>query len=464
MTSDDKLPNKICGECKQQITTFYTFKQKTKRTEESLCSMLELDPLESQQISSDEPIVCATCDIMFKDETAFLEHAQTEHQDLYDIDGIQIKTMESDEKDNEIELIEFGMINDDNSTDDLITSDTIEEDTLVTEEIATRRVLRSRETKTKSLVKDTAAKSVRSNKRASKSKQLSEMKHTSFENVEIADEYSDRNIDFEQDTSESDAFECPICLTQFMDRDEYLKHCREHDGIEFQCAGCNELFANEDLLLQHDCEVMENLSEEDLSCKPCMKKMKSRAQLRQHSKMHDSMNLIINYVDFFPCHDCCLLFITREKLNEHNIEIHSDKMAKESDETSDGEPFKKIDESCTDYQFLDEDKNAEYKDEVYSCGDCGESYNSLNELRYHVILHADKFQCPIFECGCQYDQLSRLSIHVLNKHINTKNFQCLHCSQSFSSYDDLQAHLKHNCKEKKFECFECGVYITIIHN
>lgn len=163
------------------------------------------------------------------------------------------------------------------------------------------------------------------------------------------------------------------------------------------------------------------------------------------------MSLIINYLDFFPCHDCCQLFISKQILSEHNAKEHPGKGSK-SDLSE-----KIVDESCTDYQFLDEEKQSDFREgEVYSCGECGQSYQTINELKYHVILHASKFECPIEECGCQYDQLSRLSIHVLNKHINTKNLQCLHCSQAFPTYDDLQTHLKHFCKEKKFKCYECG--------
>ena len=192
------------------------------------------------------------------------------------------------------------------------------------------------------------------------------------------------------------------------------------------------------------------MNDEDLLCVPCNKRMKSTAQLRQHSKMHDSMSLIINYLDFFPCHDCCQLFIAKARLAEHNVKEHPGKGSK-------SDLSEKIDESCTDYQFLDEDKQSDFREgEVYSCGECGQSYQTINELKYHVILHASKFECPIEECGCQYDQMSRLSIHVLNKHINTKNLQCLHCSQAFPTYDDLQTHLKHFCKEKKFKCYECG--------
>lgn len=117
----------------------------------------------------------------------------------------------------------------------------------------------------------------------------------------------------------------------------------------------------------------------------------------------------------------------------------------------------KIDDSCTDYQFLEDDRDDnEYKDGAYSCGDCDLSFPTVNELKYHVILHANKFQCPIFECGCQYNQLSRLSIHVINKHINAKLRQCLHSGKPFDSFDELQQHLKIECREKKFQCNHCG--------
>lgn len=420
--------------------------------------MFPEEPKVVQENAPQEAVTCSICDIGFDSENAFVQHAQQEHNEMgiYGMDA-GTKIIKASVKGHEIEFFDFEPITNDNGEQELI-SDVIQADDqdmveIVEQEAQPTRSLRSRTASTK------AKAAVVSNTKAKSASTKTKQKPTSSKEVIFKNEISDTDVDitdeleYDQSGSESlDLYECPLCGTQFADRIDYIQHCKDHDAAEcYQCEGCNELFSDEDQLLQHDCDPAgKNDDEEDLMCVPCNKRMKSRAQLRQHSKMHDSMSLIINYLDFFPCHDCCLLFLSRDKLNDHNVTEHADKSDK--DALSD-----KIDETCTDYQFLDEEKQTDYKEgELYSCGECSQSRQTINELKYHVILHATKFECPIEDCGCQYDQISRLGIHVLNKHINTKNLQCLHCAQAFQTYDDLQTHLKLYCKEKKFPCYECG--------
>lgn len=434
--------------------TFYTFKQKTKRTEQSLISMFVPETNVEEVNIACEIVKCPLCEASFENGDAYIEHAQQEHHDVdvYELENESAKVIKANIKEAEIEVYDFGvMTNGENSSEaEIITDEMVVIEEEPPEQSA--RSLRSRVAGAKAklpAISNQKAKKAKLTEKASTSKMVVKSEISDMdENTDINDDY-----DFEQTESESfDLYECPLCGAQFADRNEYVQHCKDHDGTEYQCEGCNEFFSDEDHLLQHECDLNDrNVDEEDLLCVPCNKRMKSTVQLRQHSKMHDSMSLIITYMDFFPCHDCCLLFISKDKLNEHNLSMHTEKVGKDL-------PLaEKIDESCTDYQFLDGDVQSEYKEgEVYSCGECNQSYQTILELKYHVILHAHKFECPIEECGCQYDQMSRLSIHVLNKHINTKNLQCLHCSQAFQSYDDLQTHLKHFCKEKKFKCYECG--------
>lgn len=448
-------------DCKKQIVTFYTFKQKTKRTEQSLLSMYSPESITPQENTIQVSVNCSLCDTTFDTEMAFVQHAQQAHpeMDLYDVENATTKDIKVDTKNQQIEIYDFEtVVNAENSSEaELITNEvqiddenvlSVEEESEAepTHSLRSRTVAGKRKLPTITNPKAKVAAKLKQKPTTSKTVFKAEISDID-ENVDITDEF-----ELEQTGSESlDLYECPLCSTQFVDKDEYLQHCTDHDQ-EYQCVGCNELFTDGEHMLQHNCEgeIDKNENDEDLMCVPCNKRLKSSAQLRQHIKMHDSMGLIIEYLDFFPCHECCQLFITKEKLSEHNSEFHDGKAGKEL-------LTDKIDESCTDYQFLDDDKQSEFKEgEVYSCGECNQSYQTINELKYHVVLHANKFECPIAECGCQYDQMSRLSIHVLNKHINTKNLQCLHCSQTFTTYDDLQAHLKNFCKEKKYKCPECG--------
>lgn len=411
---------------------------------------------------------CELCDEVFDDENAYIDHVQQYHQDIniYELDNESAKAIRANIKQQEFQVY----INDNSDEGEIITND--EQDLLALEEeppVASTRTLRSRQSATRT-VKPTPPIATKSKRNAKQSGEVSVQPTTSkvIYKTEISD--NDESIDIDMDTNDDDyeyqtgsesttnIYECPMCRIQFMEQEDYVQHCKtEHvtDDTQYQCDSCNEFFISEEQFCQHECEMSDKNDDddEDLMCSACNKRMKSTSQLRHHKNIHDANSMIIDNTDFFPCHDCCLIFIAKEKLNEHNGKMHTQKVPKELSNLSG-----KIDESCTDYQFLDGDVQTEYReDEIYSCGECEQSFHTIAELKLHVIMHANKFQCPFEQCGCQYDQMSRLNIHVLNKHINTKNLQCLHCSHPFQTYDELQKHLKDFCKEKKFSCNECGM-------
>lgn len=111
------------------------------------------------------------------------------------------------------------------------------------------------------------------------------------------------------------------------------------------------------------------------------------------------------------------------------------------------------DESCFDYQFLEE---GGYEDGVYQCGVCLELFDTSDDAKKHIVGHIDKFLCPEEACGCQYDLFARFALHILDKHINGKSHRCKYCETQLDSYDAMQAHLKNDCSERKYDCTHCG--------
>lgn len=393
-----------------------------------------------------EVVHCTICDLIFSDDQAYTVHYEQIHPEL-------LTTQSSNNKTPDIETYTFedGYEN----SNDSGTETKMNEIDMLADATETKPPRNKKRSATRELRTQVAKKRIvdkPSTSAAIHFKSESELDSNDDASYIITGEEE------QQECTDDDClelYECPICATQFIDKMDYLNHCKEHDGIEFQCEGCMDMFSDEESLLSHDCLGNdERLTEEELFCIPCNKRLKSGTQLNQHNKMHDSMSMILAHTEFFPCHDCCLLFVAKTDLTEHNGENHPDKISKDMDD-DETESITNVDESCTDYQFLDEDKQ-DFKDVPYSCGLCNAAYANILELKNHVIFHAKKYPCPIFECGCQYDQLSRLNIHVLNKHINKQNMQCFHCGLPFSTYDELQAHLKNSCKEKKFKCYECG--------
>lgn len=411
---------------------------------------------------------CMLCHEILENDSAYVEHVQQHHQDvnIYEVDNESARVIQASIKEHEFEVY----INDNSDECETITNE--EQDILSAEDeqpVESIRTLRSRQGASKSKPEATTSNVAKAKRNAKKSTEQPTTSEVIYK-TEISD--IDESVDMEEDPnyddyeyqtgseSNSNVQECPYCRKQFTERADFIEHCKTaHDDQDPQCDSCHEYFPNVELFYQHECYISDkNDDEEELMCIPCNKRMKSTSQWRHHKNIHDAMSMIIDYTEFFTCHDCCQMFISKEKLNEHNARKHIERVSKNLSNLSG-----KIDESCTDYQFLDGDAQTEYKDdETYSCGECSLSFHTITLLKCHVILHADKFQCPIEECGCQYDQMARLNIHVLNKHINTKNLQCLHCSHPFQTYDELQKHLKNFCKEKKFSCDECGMILVFV--
>lgn len=417
------MPTQICSECKQLLISYYLFKQKSKRTEEALQLTF------GNSLTVVEQVTCSQCEQCFENEEEFDAHTQNGQcvstadttNLLNELEGIEKCIDGGDNQNDEIlfELAEIG----DNSNDSSMLQDS---DSHEQPEPAKKKP------------RITSSNECDQSDAAGPAKKLSKPLTRSAAHLA------------EKDTTQSDD-------DDFMEyADDDSESCLDRDSVDDE----EDPLLNYQFIRSHSHAAGDSLdtpagTKGDFFCVPCNKKLRSSLQVDQHTKMHSSMSLIINYIDFYPCHECRVIYMSGEKMAAHMNEHHE--IEKPMNEKKASKSLNKIDDSCTDYQFLEDDRDDnEYKDGAYSCGDCELSFPSANELKYHVILHAKKFQCPIFECGCQYNQLSRLSIHVINKHINAKLRQCLHCGKPFDTFDELQLHLKADCREKKFQCHHCG--------
>lgn len=265
-------------------------------------------------------------------------------------------------------------------------------------------------------------------------------------------------VDRKADQNECRCVECEI---SFEDRDQLVLHYQElHD---YFCAECALVFSKEDALLLHNINVhqpqqtkpkrvpakLPATSVAEFRCTHCDKSIRGQLKFDQHQKMHDAMNVINNYVTFYPCHQCHLIFLTEGEGNDHrSFHDSTDKPANDQ----------YVDASCTDYQFLDEDG---YEDNSYGCGQCEAVFPNSADAKFHLVSHSAVFTCPYDVCGCQYDNFGRYTSHIMNKHVNGQDHRCTHCGSQFDSFDDLQAHMKHNCAERKYACNHCGKFNLI---
>ncbi|XP_044729591.1 zinc finger protein OZF-like [Chrysoperla carnea] len=104
--------------------------------------------------------------------------------------------------------------------------------------------------------------------------------------------------------------------------------------------------------------------------------------------------------------------------------------------------------------FTDEHKQKP----VYSCTECGKTYDVFTTFKKHVKKHRNKysFKCEI--CSRYFNQPYLLKNHMRSCHSNDRNYTCPKCGKTYKTSDYLQKHLKFHEPDLKpqFECEICN--------
>ncbi|KAJ6633403.1 Zinc finger protein [Pseudolycoriella hygida] len=442
-SANDGLPDKICDVCKKEITGFYLFKEKSARTEQILLTAFD-KPVKSKerkvppettsiaiQTMPEHSFSCLECKISFKTEHLLSNHIRQKHSTKRET-GIQTDLENSITEDSfiEEEPIEFNY---------------------------------KREMKMEALEVDDL--------------DIDDMQPDMDDAA--TEQISDTQQDYEMIDKVQDEYQCNDCLEIFPQFDDIQNHkCQnkvivrivsettnplESDDLSenyfeelinevdvYECYRCHATFNTSDDLNLHrnsdDCQPDDSLLkiqsqkpkvDEDHQCNLCHKRFKTSTTFNQHQKLHESIEIVIDYLGCAPCDDCHKIFLVKDHEETHDCP--------KKKKSSDGDY---IDESCTDYQYLEQDSD-------FTCDICSMEFPNLNTAKQHVVTHAKEFVCPFEGCGCSYEIWSRFAMHLNTKHLNSKRYQCRFCECVCESFDSLQAHYKDECPEKKFKCNHC---------
>ncbi|XP_052890215.1 zinc finger protein 25-like [Anopheles moucheti] len=175
-------------------------------------------------------------------------------------------------------------------------------------------------------------------------------------------------------------------------------------------------------------------------CDICGKVAISRSRLTKHMKLHNDSKIVVDHMRFFSCTFCEYVFLREENCNEHILRCtgRSTFTLKEND-------------ACYEAQSLERTKS-----NVGSgiCGICDARYDNMMHLKQHIIIHLDKFTCPLEACGCEYASLARLNIHISTQHVEYLSPNCPHCNEEIDRVD-IRQHVRLFCKAKQYECNHC---------
>lgn len=95
------------------------------------------------------------------------------------------------------------------------------------------------------------------------------------------------------------------------------------------------------------------------------------------------------------------------------------------------------------------------KPKVYTCQDCGKTFNAHYNLTRHMPVHtgARPFVCKV--CGKGFRQASTLCRHKII-HTEEKPHMCTTCGKAFNRSSTLNTHARIHAGVKPFTCEYCG--------
>nr|XP_054510089.1 zinc finger and BTB domain-containing protein 12 [Agelaius phoeniceus] len=88
------------------------------------------------------------------------------------------------------------------------------------------------------------------------------------------------------------------------------------------------------------------------------------------------------------------------------------------------------------------------------CGKCGESFQGVEKLVFHMRAQHFVFMCP--RCGKQFNHSSNLNRHM-NVHRGVKSHGCGVCGKSFTQKSTLHDHLNLHSGARPYRCSYCDV-------
>ncbi|XP_071523978.1 uncharacterized protein [Panulirus ornatus] len=282
---------------------------------------------------------------------------------------------------------------------------------------------------------------------------------------------------------------CSICQKRFKKAALYLAHEKTHRSKRFHCQHCQCTYPSDTLLQDHILTHQFG----DYECNECNVKFASLHQLNIHEeKVHkvklnkiceycnkefrEQVNLICHRRKEHPeseesrkarysCFECGMKFMVRGNLVRH-LKMHDkEKVAKPSTCNICGKVLsnkyslashmkthsRDTSYKCTvcDKAFVSKYTLVDHIRRIHEeigygrdkvCKQCGRSFFTNSELKYHMKTHTGErpYRCEV--CGETYLSSSTLRYHM-QKHSNVM-FVCQDCQAKFKNYVGWSAHMK----------------------
>ncbi|KAF7286037.1 hypothetical protein GWI33_008340 [Rhynchophorus ferrugineus] len=157
-------------------------------------------------------------------------------------------------------------------------------------------------------------------------------------------------------------------------------------------------------------------------CKKCDKIFMTIKALKDHQKIHSSLEIMEEHVykydeslDIYVCQTCSAEFQDLSEIEKH-LKIHLE--------------------------------------QSHACSKCPVKFKTLRDLFCHMEQHAekDRIMCPL--CAFKTNGKKNLLAHLHSSHLQTN--VCHHCGKVFNNRPNLTKHLTQHDENKKKTCIVCS--------
>jgi len=194
-------------------------------------------------------------------------------------------------------------------------------------------------------------------------------------------------------------------------------------------------------------------------CRICNKTFQSKKNLRIHTKIKHT-----EYAGTYSCPACNRDFQQLITLKKHVFNFHADHAL----------DFTLTHQGNTDVIEPKRTSNSSDENKGYICDLCAKVFNSGEDLKIHMWIHAKSIKCRIENCFEEFPRKAAFVDHMLRRHkvvvkvnrprnnsmkvgsdIGDKSHLCSDCGESFKSKKNLNSHIK-GVHSKQFSCHICN--------
>ena len=245
------------------------------------------------------------------------------------------------------------------------------------------------------------------------------------------------------------SYRCKDCPSVFIESSDLQEHIvKTHpdtamNKTPFECDLCSFSSASFDSLMDHEdeqhCGLLgdEEIYANSFKCEECTCAFLTKQKLNLHQMTH------IKPLKSFKCDKCSAAFQTHEKLFCHE-KVHTDRTVK----------CQFCPSLFHDDKGLRHHMEIHTKEKKYKCDLCSYASRSKSKLFHHHRTHSGEKPYKCGECPKVFAQQHSLVVHE-RTHSGLKPFKCDQCSYTCTRKCYLISHKRVHSGEKPFKCVHC---------